>query len=118
MKLKQHERVTAEVAESRAMAFLTSKPAYATEVADAIWPGHSMKPQGAGAAASRILKRLERKKLCKWAFRAYVGSGWIRTPTIASPPQDGGFSHGHKITVTEEDDSQSDRPKTSGGEKP
>ena len=79
MKLKPHERVTAEVAEFRALAALTDKPKYATEIADAIWPGHSMKPQGAGAAASRILKRLEKKKLCKWGFKAYVGSGWIIT---------------------------------------
>lgn len=78
MKLRPEQRLTAEVAEARAMAFLTSKPAYATQVADAIWPDHSMKPQGAGAAASRILKRLERKKLCKWKFVAYVGSGWVR----------------------------------------
>lgn len=79
MKLKPHERITVEVAEARALSALTAKPQYATQIADAIWPDHSMKPQGEGAAASRILKRLERKKLCKWGFTAYVGSGWMRT---------------------------------------
>jgi len=47
-------------------------PAYASQVADVIWPDHSMKPQGAGAAASRILKRLERHYLMRhrwWASR-------------------------------------------------
>ncbi len=87
MRLQPHERVTAEVAEARALAFLSLKPVYATEVADVIWPGHSMKPQGAGAAASRILKRLERKKLCRWAFKAYVGSGWIRSQSDAKVEQ-------------------------------
>jgi hypothetical protein len=34
--------------------------------AEAIWPGHPMKPQGAGAAASRILKLLEREGRAGW----------------------------------------------------
>lgn len=84
MKLKPHERVGVEVAEARALAFLNRKPVYATQVAEAIWPGHSMKPQGAGAAASRILKRLERKKLCRYGFMAYVGQGWMK---VYSPPR-------------------------------
>lgn len=38
----------------------------ASEFADAIWPGHRMKPQGAGAAATRILKRLEAEGRAGW----------------------------------------------------
>ena len=82
MRLKPHQRVSAEVAEARALDVLSKnvgRPLYATEVAAVIWPDHQMKPQGAGAAASRILKRLERRKLAKWKFIAYVGQGWVKT---------------------------------------
>lgn len=34
--------------------------------ADAIWPGHQMAAQGAGAAASRILKRMEQAGEARW----------------------------------------------------
>lgn len=82
MKLKPDQRISAEVAEARAMEALTKsigRPMYASEIANVIWPHHCMKAQGAGAAASRILKRLERKKLAKWKFIAYVGQGWCKT---------------------------------------
>lgn len=85
MKLKPAQRVTAETAESRALTFLSSRPVYASEVADVIWPDHSMRAQGAGAAASRILKRLENRGLCRWHIR-----GWIRTHSQSDAKEDHG----------------------------
>jgi hypothetical protein len=79
VKLKADQRLKAEIAESRALGFLSARPVYASQVADVIWPDHAMKPQGAGAAASRILKRLERRGLCRW-HRV----GWIRTGSQAA----------------------------------
>jgi len=38
----------------------------ASEFAGAIWPDHRMTPQGAGAAASRVLKALEREGRAGW----------------------------------------------------
>jgi hypothetical protein len=74
MKLKPEQRLTADVAEARALSILSRRPVYASQAADVIWPDHSMKAQGAGAAASRILKRLERRGLCRW-----IGGGWVLT---------------------------------------
>lgn len=74
MKLKPDQRVTADVAEARALTILSRQPVYASQVADVIWPDHSMRAQGAGAAASRILKRLERRGLCRWRLRGWVKS--------------------------------------------
>lgn len=81
MKLKPEQRLAADVAEARAIEYLRAqgRPCLAAQVADAIWPDHSMKAQGAGAAASRILKRLVARKLVKWKFVAYVGSGYVLT---------------------------------------
>ena len=79
MKLKPHQRVPLDVAEARALSALSEdRPLPAQWVADAIWPDHQMKPQGAGAAASRIMKRLEKRGLCHWKFVAYVGQGWVK----------------------------------------
>jgi DNA-binding MarR family transcriptional regulator len=83
VRLKPDQRVSAETAELRAIAVLSSRPSYASQVADAIWPDHSMKAQGAGAAASRILKRLERRGLCRWHLR-----GWIRAYPVAASHRD------------------------------
>jgi len=74
VRLKPEQRVTLDVAEARAMQCLSAGRAYASYVADCIWPGHSMKAQGAGAAASRILRRLEKRGLCRWKQ-----FGWVRT---------------------------------------
>lgn len=66
-KLKTNERISYEEAKLRALGCLKEKhPANASWVAMHIWPGHMMKAQGAGAAASRILKRMEREGLCRW----------------------------------------------------
>lgn len=53
----------------------------ASSFADAIWPGHRMTPQGAGAAASRILKALEKEGRAGWrSYYERAGSrsrwGW------------------------------------------
>lgn len=82
MKLKPNQRVSADIAEARALTLLSSRPVYASQIADVIWPDHSMRAQGAGAAASRILKRLERRGLCRWRLR-----GWVATQA------DGGTEH-------------------------
>jgi len=46
----------------RALA-LTREPWIASQFADAIWPGHRMKPQGAAVAASRIVREMQREGL-------------------------------------------------------
>lgn len=79
MKLEQEHRVDMATAESRAFAALsrvTLNPA--SHIAGFIWPGHQMKAQGAGAAASRILKVLERKGHAGWVSRDGKW-GWVRT---------------------------------------
>lgn len=56
------ETVTLEEARRRLIAHaLTREPGRiygAAELADVIWPGHNMRAQGAGGAASRVLKKL------------------------------------------------------------
>lgn len=83
MKLSREQRVSLEVAEARALAALRATPLPAATIADAIWPDHRMKQQGAGAAASRILKGLEQRGLARWTSsrRAF---GWIRTYPAAA----------------------------------
>lgn len=69
----------------RAMAGLdreTHRPA--SMIAEGIWPGTRWKAaQGAGAAASRILKHLQRDGLAAWRVRHRHGKpwrwGWVRT---------------------------------------
>lgn len=51
----------------------------ASQAAYAIWPGAGFKAQGAGAAASRILKKLESDGLVKWSSN-YDDWGWVLTP--------------------------------------
>lgn len=67
------EKVPLEECKRRALEFgRTLNPgdqrgtAAASEFAEAIWPGHKMKPQGAGAAATRILKHLEAEGRAGW----------------------------------------------------
>jgi hypothetical protein len=69
MKLKPEHRVTYDVAKAAALTAMDSAayPVPASWIAQFIWPFHEMKAQGAGAAASRILKRMEREGLCRWA---------------------------------------------------
>lgn len=51
----------------------------AASVADAIWPGHGLRAQGAGAAASRILTRLKADGLVRWDSSG-TDWGWKITP--------------------------------------
>ncbi len=61
MRLKPEERVTYEVAKGRALDCMkeTRRLYHASEVGLYIWPGCGLRSQGLGAAASRILKRME-----------------------------------------------------------
>jgi hypothetical protein len=72
------------VAEERALRALSRHPVPASSIATHIWPGHRMKAQGAGAAASRVLKRLERQGRARWTANNHCW-GWIRT---ASHPKE------------------------------
>lgn len=78
MKLIADHRVDMETAKARALTVLSHKtPNPASHIAGFIWPDHSMKPQGAGAAASRILKSLERDGKARWVHRGNHW-GWVR----------------------------------------
>ena len=46
-----------------------------SDVADAIWPGHTMKAQGAALAAGRIVGRMQDRGLVGYAGN---GTGWVR----------------------------------------
>lgn len=50
----------------------------ASQAAGAIWPGVQFHAQGAGAAASRILKQLERDGKVRWSSNG-DDWGWILT---------------------------------------
>lgn len=77
MKLKPHQRVTLEEAKERALKVLNYHPLNASFIADVIWPDHAMHAQGAGAAASRVLKVLEKEGKARWACTRYSW-GWVR----------------------------------------
>ena len=81
MKLRPDQRVTLETAKERALAALEStRPQNASTIAAAIWPDHQMAAQGAGAAASRILKALEVEGKAMWSVTDNGRSwGWFRT---------------------------------------
>ena len=70
MKLKPAQRVDLPTARARALRYLAIQPRLslvpANCVAIEIWPDHQMTSQGAGAAASRILKGLEKDGLIRW----------------------------------------------------
>ena len=74
--VRDDQRVTREEAERRVLAALdTTQGTPASVVADAIWPGHTMKPQAAALAAGGILGRMERRHL---VGRAIGDGGWVR----------------------------------------
>lgn len=76
MKLKAAQRVSIHIARERALAALSGRPLPAAWVADKIWPDHEMTRQGAGAAASRVLKTLEKDGLAAWRSTR-TGWGWV-----------------------------------------
>ena len=63
------------------------EPMPASSFADAIWPGHRMKPQGAGLAASRVLKEMEKSGRAGWVSRLTAGHqwGWTFNPPAIPP---------------------------------
>ncbi len=70
MRLEDSQNVSYKVARWRALVHLASIHvgdfARASDIACSIWPDHQMTAQGAGAAASRILKRMEKEGLVVW----------------------------------------------------
>lgn len=85
MKLNPEQRVSIEEAERRALSAMSDRlPTVASWIANTIWPGHEMTGQGAGAAASRILKRLEKRGLVRWTSRDGRW-GWIRVTYKPEP---------------------------------
>jgi len=50
----------------------------ASSFAEAVWPGHRMKAQGAGAAASRILKLLAKEGKAGWSSDGSWWGWWTR----------------------------------------
>ena len=58
--LKAEHRVTEAVARERALAYLrTHSGAPPSWIANVVWPGNDMTPQGAALAVAAILKRME-----------------------------------------------------------
>ena len=74
--VRPEQRVSLEEAERRALDSLDrDRGTRPSVVADAIWPGHTMKPQGAALAAGKILGRLLQRGLAGYAGK---GAGWVR----------------------------------------
>jgi hypothetical protein len=75
-------RVDYATAKLRALTVLDNDdPHPASRVAQAIWPDADFKAQGAGGAASRILKRMEREGLARWTclyLRSGKRWGWVK----------------------------------------
>jgi hypothetical protein len=60
-------RVPYEICKKRALSAMRRYPIPASMVAESIWPdAKRMNAQGAGAAASRILKRMVAEGLVRW----------------------------------------------------
>ena len=77
MKLRACEKISYEDAKQR---ILKRGPGWdglyaANHWACVIWPGNDMTSQGAGGAASRILKRMQAEGLAEWDSTS-MGSGW------------------------------------------
>jgi hypothetical protein len=87
------ESVPIEEAIRRALFYLSARPALhlskASEVAYAIWPDSTFHGQGAGGAASRVLRRADKAGLTKWTSNGSdwgwkltpAGRAWLRHPT-------------------------------------
>jgi hypothetical protein len=81
MRMKPDQRVQLVDARARTLACLSNVPISAATIAAEIWPNHPMTAQGAGGAASRVLKKLEKDGLAKWAQRDGKW-GWVRTERV------------------------------------
>jgi hypothetical protein len=79
------EAVPRTIAKVRALNFL-SQPGQVSRgltpnalVAKAIWPGHTMRPQGAALAAGRVLKALETDGKVRYVSGHGSTNGWAAT---------------------------------------
>lgn len=87
------EAVPIEEAIRRALFYLSARPALhlskASEVAHAIWPDSTFRGQGAGGAASRVLRRADKAGFTEWTSNGHdwgwkiqpAGRAWLRDPT-------------------------------------
>lgn len=85
-------KVSMEDAFKRALFLLTNvhrlELCKASSVAYAIWPGENLNPQGAGGAASRVLRRAQKNGLVVWTSNDHdwgwkatsAGRAWLRDP--------------------------------------
>lgn len=67
MRLTDH--LSYETCRERVLTYLRDKKGElvtASSIADHVWPGHPMKRQGAGGAATRVLKRMEAEGVVCW----------------------------------------------------
>ena len=75
-RIREDQRVTRAEAERRVLEVLKrDRGTTASCVADAIWPGHDMKPQAAALAAGGILGRMRRRRLVGYDPD---GHGWVK----------------------------------------
>ena len=76
------EAVPMQECQRRAHAALTTRPTPASAIANAIWPQTEWRAaQGAGAAASRVLKAMSKVGLAHWTVRGEGAGrtwGWVR----------------------------------------
>ncbi len=71
-------RVGYDEAKRRALEYLDAHGvSHPSSVADAIWPGHTMKQQGAAFAAGAILRRMEKERLVYYSSIA-SNWGWVK----------------------------------------
>ena len=82
-RIRKDQRVTDDVARHRVLDFLREyreqgmPPSF---VANRVWPGNEMTPQGAALAVAPILKRMEKDGLIRYVYRNRWGQktrGWV-----------------------------------------
>lgn len=82
MRIPEGKRVTLETARFRALAYLADQHqltlSKASSVGAAIWEGCSLRAQGLGGSAARILRGLQKDGLVKWASNDHDW-GWLIT---------------------------------------
>jgi hypothetical protein len=107
---KVKTRVPLAVAKFRALAYLKKHPnelVKAADVAGEIWPGVEFRAQGAGGAASRILKLLEREGLVRWWTSQYPFFSWgwqlIASPEpLQAPPDQTRKAQGPRLKASQD----------------
>ena len=84
MKLEPGQQVKYPAARTRVLKYLAglhrAELGAPNMIASSIWPDHRMTSQGAGAAASRILKRMSGEGLTEWYSDGRDNWGWRITP--------------------------------------